>query len=151
MDIEGEAIGLGFGKTVGDMEDDEVGLTVVDTIGLSLGRDVGVLEGGSDIVKLGNAEFVGEGKPEGLDVGKGVGIELGFFVGILLGTTLGEEDGPFVSALYTTTVKAVPNIGIPLSDNDVIIVSLSVFKSDTISRLPTWSFRPAIDKSVGSM
>ena len=92
-----------------------------------------------------------EGKPEGLDVGKGVGIELGFFVGILLGTTLGEEDGPFVSALYTTTVKSVPNIGIPLSDNDVIIVSLSVFKSDTISRVPTWSFRPAIDKSFGSM
>jgi len=94
---------------------------------------------------------VDEGKPEGLDVGSGVGIELGYVVGIALGTTLGEEDGPFVSVLYTTTEKSVPNIGIPLFDNDVIIVSPSAFKSDTISILSTWSFRPAVDKSVGSM
>ena len=45
VDIEGEAIGLGLGKTVGDklnLVEEAVGLTVVDTIGPSLGRAVGV-------------------------------------------------------------------------------------------------------------
>ena len=49
MDIEGEAIGLGLGKTVGDKLNfmgEAVGLTVVDTIGTSFGRTVGVLVGG---------------------------------------------------------------------------------------------------------